>query len=56
MTKRERKKKDNPKEHTIYMRGYRAGERSARRKLQAPPTILDSVVSGMFNVFKSRKL
>tara|TARA_R110002124_G_scaffold33902_1_gene111698 strand:- start:316 stop:486 length:171 start_codon:yes stop_codon:yes gene_type:complete len=56
MAKRGRKRKDNPKEHTIYMRGYRAGEKSARRKLQAPPTIIESVVSGMFNVFKSRQL
>ena len=32
MPKRGRKRKDNPTEHTIYMRGYRAGQKRDSRK------------------------
>jgi len=56
MAKRGRKRTENPTEHTIYMRGYRAGEKSAKKRLLEPPTMIEQVVSGMFNVLKSRQL
>jgi len=56
MSKRGRKRKENPTEHTIYMRGYRAGEKNVKRKLSKPTTIIEHVMSGMFNVFKGSQL
>jgi|TARA_R100000541_G_scaffold4158_1_gene11523 hypothetical protein len=56
MAKRGRKRTENPTEHTIYMRGYRAGEKSAMKKIQAPPSPIENVFSNMFSVFKSRQL
>ena len=50
MAKRGRKKSDNPNEHAVYMRGYRAGY---RRGINAPG-IVEKTVRDMFRIFRVR--
>ena len=53
MPKRGRKRKENPTEHTIYMRGYRAGQkRDSRKRIN----IFDYAMDGMFNLFKGKRV
>ncbi len=51
MAKRGRKKSDNPNEHAVYMRGYRAGYKKGVKA----PGLLERTIKDMFNMFKGKQ-
>jgi len=53
MPKRGRKRITNPKEHAIYMRGYRAGQKHGNKK---GVSIIERAMEGMFSAFKSKRV
>ena len=56
MSKKGRKKITNPTDHTIYIRGYRAGLKAGYKKGLQAPGIVEQAMEDMFQLFKGNKI
>ena len=56
MPKKGRKKITIPTDHTIYIRGYRAGLKTGYKKGLQAPGIVEQAIQDMFQLFKGDKI
>jgi flagellar biosynthesis/type III secretory pathway protein FliH len=52
MAKKGRKKITNPTDHTLYIRGYRAGLKAGYKKGLQAPGVVEQAMEDMFQLFK----
>jgi flagellar biosynthesis/type III secretory pathway protein FliH len=55
MAKKGRKKITNPTDHTLYIRGYRAGLKAGYKKGLQAPGVVEQAMQDMFQLFKGNK-